>query len=207
MLEVQVKYSDEGLQAALASLAGDLTATTELHQAMAVAVEEKVRDHLLGLNSRSPHTGYYAKASRSVESSADAAAGTVTVPHRGVALRYHGGRVEMKDKHLALPTENVPVRGDERLRPGEIPDLAFIPRAANSAPGTFGFLVEGEKNAKGRLVPKKREDGGKLMFVLRAYTDHAPDPTVIPDDAALTASAAAAGEDYLSAMIRERGLI
>lgn len=212
MLKVEVKYSDDGLQAALAALAGDLAATTELHQAMAEGVGETVRGHLLGLNSRSPNTGFYAKASRSVERAWDDSAGTVSVPHRGAALRYYGGRVNMKDKYLALPTDKVPVQGDERQRPGEIADLAFIPKRGSDVSATVGYLVQGEKKTitrgpnKGqeRLVPKK---GGAMMFVLRAFTDHAPDPAVIPDDATLTASAASAGENYLQAVLLEKGLI
>ncbi len=38
------------------------------------------------------------------------------------------------------------------------------------------------------------------MVVLRDYTDHQPDPTVIPDDATV-------GDDYLQAVIRDKGLI
>lgn len=205
MLKVEVNFSDEGLQAALASLAGDLQGMAEIHQAMAQGVEETTRSHLLGLNSRSPNTGFYAKAARSVESSWDSAAGTVRVPHRGAALRYSGGRVNMKDKLLALPTDKVPVRGDERMRPGEFADLAFIPNRKGGVSVTRGFLVEGQMNKKGtRLVPKK---GGALMFVLRAWTDHDPDPTVIPDDATLTLSATEAGGNYLQAAMREKGLI
>lgn len=207
MLEVQVKITDGGLREALESLAGDLQGTTELHYAMAGAVEKKVRGHLLERNSSSPNTGYYAKAARSVQSTADDQAGTVRVPHAGAALRLHGGRVNMKDKYLALPTDKVPIRGDERMRPGEMTDLAFIPKRGLDVSGTVGYLVEGKKNSKGRLVPKTKEEGGSMMFVLRAFTDHQADPTVIPDDAALTASAGVAGEDYLASLIHEKGFI
>lgn len=206
MLKVEVKFSNEGLSAALASLAGDLEGTTELHQAMAAGVEETVRTHLLGLNSRSPHTGFYAKAARSVESSSDAEAGTVRVPHRGMAQRFHGGRIEPKTvANLAIPTEHVPVRGDERMRPREIKDLAYLPRKASAKPNVTGYLVEGEMNPKGtRLVPK---DSGRLMFVLLSGVDQQEDPTVLPDDAALHDSAREAGEDYLAAVIHGKGLI
>lgn len=207
MVRVEVKFDDAGLTAALEKLQGDLVATTEIHQAMALGVGETVRGHFLELNSRSQHTGFYGKASRSVETLWDAAAGTVRIPHRGTALRYYGGRVNMKDLHLALHTENVPVRGDERLRPGEIPDLAFLPRSKKASAGTFGYLVEGvekqQKNGKTRLVPKP---GGRLMFVLRDYTDHEEDPTVLPTQAELLAAATVAATDYLSAAIREGGL-
>jgi hypothetical protein len=44
------------------------------------------------------------------------------------------------------------------------------------------------------------------MFVLRSYTDHQADPTVIPDEAALSEAAGGGGEDYLTAMIAGKGL-
>lgn len=208
MIHVEVKISDEGLAAALASLSQDLSSREDLHMAMAQGLEEKVRGHLLARNSRSPRTGFYAKASRSVESSWDAQAGIVSIPHRGAALRYYGGRVNMKDRLLAIPTDQVPVQGDERMRPGQFDSLVFIPRRNGAAAGTRGYLVEGEKKTtkggKSKLVPKP---GGKLMFVLREYTDHQPDPAVIPDDSALSLSANSAAEDYIRASLREKGLI
>ena len=207
MLKVDVKFTDNGLREKLEKLQGDLVAKAEMHEAMALGVGETVRAHLLDLNARSKNTGFYAKASRSVETLWDAEAGTVRIPHAGTALRFYGGRVTMKDRHLALPTEHVPVRGDERLRPGEIPDLAFLPRSKKASAGTFGYLVEGmperQKNGKTRMVPKP---GGMLMFILRDWTDHDPDPAVMPTDAALETAAAEAAEDYLHAAIQEGGL-
>lgn len=206
MLKIEVNFSDEGLISALEKMSRDVEAPTELHEAMAVGVAETVRSHLLERNTRSPNTGFYAKASRSVESSWDADAALVTVPHRGAALRHSGGRVNMKDRFLALPTAQVPIRGDERLRPREMKDLAFIPKRGGPSV-TIGFLVEGKKNKKGnRLIPKSKEEGGKLMFVLRAWTDHQADAEVIPSDAALTTRATEAGENYLTATLNTNRL-
>ena len=201
-MKVKVNITDGGLREALDRVRGNLQSAAELHQAMAHGVEESVRGHLLGLNTRSRHTGYYAKASRSVESKWSATEGLVIIPHRGVALRYYGGRVTMKDRLLALPTDDVPVRGDERMRPGEMKDLAFVPNRKGGPSVTVGYLVEGEVKGK-RTVPKR---GGKLMYVLRGWTDHSPDPTVLPDQDALTAAAAEAAEDYLAASLEEGGL-
>lgn len=210
MLEVKVNLDDAGAKAVLAQINGIPAARQELHAAMAVAVEENVRGHLLGLDSRSPNTGYYGKAARSVESTADAGSGTVTIPHRGMALRFYGGRVNpVTVRNLALPTANVPIRGGERKRPGEMKDLAWIPKRGGPDV-TTGFLVEGEtklilrgpRKGQQRIAPKK---GGKLMFVLRGWTDHAPDTGVIPDIPALSAAAQSGAEDYLAAALREGG--
>lgn len=211
MLEVKVNFDDAGAQAVLAKVQALPAARQELHAAMAVAVEEQVRGHLLNLNSRSPNTGYYGKAARSVESSATAGSGTVTIPHRGMALRFYGGRVNpVTLRNLALPTANVPVRGGERMRPGEMKDLAFIPKRGGPDV-TTGYLVEGEpkvilrgkRKGQTRIKPKK---GGKLMFVLRGWTDHPADTGVIPGTPELATAAQAAGEDYLAATLLEGGL-
>lgn len=207
MVTLDVKFDDAGTQALLVSLQSRLDRRIHLHNAMAVAVEESVRAHLIEKSAaKSPNTGFYGKASRSVESHATDTAGTVTIPHRGMALRYYGGRVNWDGKiHLALPTKAVPIRGDERLSPREIPNLAYLPAKKSAAPGTTGYLVEGmEKKSAGgksRMVPKP---DGKLMYVLREFTIHLPDPTVLPIESEMAAAAAAAGRDYLAATTRTK---
>jgi hypothetical protein len=204
VLSVQVNITGAEMAAALEGLRHDLGARVELHDAMAGAVENNVRGYLLEKNSRSPNTGFYAKASRSVESTAAADAAEVRIGHTGMALRYYGGRVNMKDRFLALPTEHVPVRGDERMRPGEMGDLAFIPKRGMGVSGTVGYLVEGEMKPEAkRATPKP---GGRMMFVLRAFTDHQPDETVLPTMGAMGKSAGDAAGDFLSAAMQERGL-
>lgn len=183
MINIDVKIEDHGLAAELRGMAADLEARTELNTAIASAVEDTVRGYLLEKNSASPNTGFYAKAARSVESAADGEGGAVRIPHRGMALRYYGGRVDMKDRLLALSTENVPVRGDERMRPREMGDLQYRRAKKDAAPNVRGYLLQGDK----------------LMYVLCEWTDHKEDPSVIPDVAALTASAEMAAGDYLTA--------
>lgn len=190
MIRVDVKIEDHGLAEALAGLAADMEARAEMHAAMAAGVEDAVRGYLLEKNSRSPNTGFYAKASRSVQVSSDAEEGLVRIPHRGMALRYFGGRVDMKDRLLTLPTKDVPVRGGERMAAGEMGEMEFRPRKKDAKPNVRGYLLK----------------ENKLMYVLCEWTDHAPDPAAIPDDAALQAAARAGAEDYLAAARRERGL-
>lgn len=210
MVRLEVKFDDAGAMALLTRLRGRLEARRELHNAMAEGLKEHVRDHLLDLNSsRSTRTGFYGKAARSVEASADGEAGWVRVPHRGTALRFYGGRVvPVEEKNLALPTANVPVRGGERMRPGEMDNLAFIPNRKGG--GTTGYLVEGERFTPARGPNKGRErlrpkPGGMLMYVLRGWTDHEADPTVLPDAGEMTAAARSAGEAYLAAMLAGEG--
>lgn len=207
MLQVEVKFDEAGARAMLERIRGKVSRRKELHQAMATGLEDEVRSYLGALGkTRSPNTGYFGKASRTVESTADGDRGTVRIPHRGMALRYYGGRVTMKDRYLTLPTKHVPIRGNERLRAGEMKDLAYLPPGKKAAAGTAGYLVEGMPktgpNGKTRIVPKP---DGKLMFVLREFTDHQKDETVIPPHQKMLLAATAAGEDYLAAAIQEGG--
>lgn len=204
MMQIRVTLSDDGLRARLATISHSLEDAEGLNSSMARGVETLVRDHLAELGkSRSPNTNYYGKASRSVESETTPEMGLVRVPHRGVALRYYGGRVTpVERKNLALPTEHVPIRGEERLRPGEMQNLVFIPNT-NAVTMTSGYLVEGVekagKDGRVRLVPKP---GGRLMYVLRKQTDHKPDPTVLPDQVTITDHARDAAMDFLAALIQ-----
>jgi len=69
--------------------------------------------------------------------------------------------------------------------------LAFI-RAVGRGE-TVGYLVEGMTKAgkKGhtRIVPKP---GGSLLYTLRTVTHHRPDKKILPEDASISAVAAAA---------------
>jgi hypothetical protein len=217
MMRITLDLRTAAAQAVLSRLAASLQDRTDLHEAIAEGTGELTRRHLLDRNTASPNTNYYAKASRSVETSFDAVAATVRIPHTGIALRYYGGRVTAgksissatgrPTRNLAVPTPDVPVRGGERLRPNQIPDLAYIPTRKGGVSITTGYLVEGYRKTltKGpragqtAIVPKP---GGRLMFVLRGFTDHAPDPTVIPTPDELITAARQAATDYLTAIDR-----
>ena len=192
MLSVAVKIEDLGASAALRDLLGVMANRQALHENMGEAVKAGVVEHLLGLNSRSPNTSFYGRAARSAEADplrADDAGATVSITHRGFALRFHGGRVLPKNvNNLALPTKHVPLSSGEnegRKGPREMGLLAFLAGRKGVA-GTTGYLVEGMENGtitrgkrKGqpRIVPKP---GGRLMYVLRKWTDHKEDPSVLP---------------------------
>lgn len=204
MLTIEVNIKDLGASAGIAALLRTCEHRTALHRAMAAGVEAEAQAHLRARNSRSPNTSFYGRAALSAqggtaaaEISANESGATLTFTHRGLALRYYGGRVLPKDaKHLALPTKAVPLAGTEgRMPPREMGILAFLPRKKGADAGTFGYLVEGiEKPGRKRPVPKP---GGKLFYVLRSWTDHKPDPTVLPTMADLIRAATAAGGAYV----------
>lgn len=210
MIRLRVNIEDVAEQSGIAAIKAALEDRASLHDAMAAGVEGTVRNHLQGLNSRSPNTNFYAQAAASVESHSDAAAATVSIPHRGMALRYYGGTVAAgasisshtgrPTKNLAIPTPNVPVRNSRRLAPREAGLLAYIPNRSGGA--TTGYLVEGVektvtrgKNKGGtRIVAKV---GGVMMFVLRTETTHQADAGVLPTTDELVHGAGQAAEDYV----------
>jgi len=217
MLRLTVNLEDAAARDTLARLRGRLEDRTDLHEAMAEGAGELVRNHLLDRNTRSPNTGYYGKAARSVETSADGIAARIRIPQAGMALRYYGGRVTagkstssatgQPTKNLAVPTPHVPVRNGERLRPGEMRDLAFIPNRKGGVSVTTGYLVEGiakritkgPNKGKERIVPAPN---GRRFFALRGWTDHQPDPGVLPTESELTTAAVDAAVGYLAAIDR-----
>lgn len=212
MLRLEVNIAAAGALSGLAAISAAMEDRVSLHQNMAAGVEATVAGHLLDLNSRSPNTSFYGRASRSTEVSADEQGAAVLVTHRGIALRFYGGRVlPVNAKNLALPTDDVPMAGTEgRKRPGEMGTLAYIPKRGWDVSATTGYLVEGEevtikrgprKGGK-RIAPKK---DGKLLYVLRAWTDHDADETVLPSMAVLLQSATDAAADYIDAFSQEGG--
>lgn len=217
MITLKVKITDHGVREKLAGFQQALADKEVLHTAMAAGVETSVRAHLRSINSRSPNSDYYSKAARSVEVEADASHALVRVPRTGMALHYYGGQV-LPGKSissftgkptvaLAIPTDNVPRQGEEneRASPREMGILAFILAfiPARNRPGSVGYLVEGEEKQitrgprKGgrRIVPKK---GGQLLFVLRSWTDHDPDESVLPSLIALQTAARDGADKHIN---------
>lgn len=221
-MNLTVYLYDHGTQARLDAVAAALADSAAIHEAMAAGVERIVGDHLLGLNSRSPNTDFYASAARGIETEADGEGALVRIPKLGFALRYYGGTVTAgkgissktgkPTRALAIPDEDVPVVGPpdgrHRMRPGEWPGLlAFLPTKSTKS---TGVLVEGEekditrgKNKGGkRIVPKV---GGKLIYVLAESITFQGDESVLPSQGALFSAAAEAAEDYLSSFNDEGG--
>jgi hypothetical protein len=211
MIDIEVNIDDAAAKAGINSILDLLGDRTELHEAMGAGIQELVVAHLNGLGSRSPNTGFYGNAALSAEKPgalvANADGATLSITHRGIALRYYGGRVvptKAGIRALAVPTEHVEITGERRKGPKESGILAFIPNR-KGIPGTSGYFVEGKevtrerntrRGAKGspRIVPIPKKEGGKLMFVLRGWTDHKADESVIPTLAELQAAAAEAAE-------------
>ena len=206
-LEVSIPGAGQALAAA-GRAAGAADGLAALHLAMAMGVELAVKRHLReSYAARSPRTGFYGRMAQATAGTADQEAGTVTVGAgiRGAALRYFGGTVAAgktissitgkPTRLLAIPTKDVPVSGSTRETPANAGILKYLPSKKGG-----GVLVEGEqvtgKRGKTRV---ERKPGGRLLFILKAYTKHDPDPGLLPDQAALEAAARAAAGDHIAA--------
>lgn len=193
-----------------------------IHEAMAAGVEAAVGEHLRGLNSRSPHTDFYASAARGIETEADGSRALVRIPKLGLALRLYGGTVTpgkgissytgLLTRALAIPGDNVPIVGPPdgryRQRPAEAGLLAFIP--ARGRDTTVGYLIEGEERTvtRGKRKGQKRivpTAGGKFMYTLVSEVTHDPDPSVLPSDEEITTAAVSAAMDYVESIHDEGG--
>lgn len=223
MLSLKVNFDDAAAKGGIAALKALAENRRGLHGVLATAVADGVADHLTALNSRSPNTNFYGNAASSVEHEATDAGAEVRVPHPGTALRYYGGTVTpgatissftgKPTTSLAIPTDQVPVVDRRRLSPREVGVLAFIPNRGKGSEGTKGYLVEGEQviNKQGknkgatRIKAIKRDDGGRLMFILREFTTHEQDLSVMPSITELLARAVEAGEGYLESFSFDEG--
>jgi hypothetical protein len=199
MLTLNVNIDDAAARAGIAAVIRACEERAALHEVIAEAVKEQAVDHLTVLNSRSPNTSFYSRAAQSAETEVTGDGATIRFTHRGLALRYFGGRVLPKNvENLAIPTSAVPLAGQEgRKGPREAGILAWIPNRKGT-PGTTGYLVEGiEINKKKGGTRIIRKPGGQLMYVLRSWTDHNKDESVLPSIASFTSTAVKAAEGFL----------
>jgi hypothetical protein len=199
MLTLNVNIDDAAARAGIAAVIRACEERTALNHAMAEAVKEQAVDHLNALNSRSLNTSFYGRAAQSAETKVNSDEAVIRFTHQGLALRYFGGRVVPKNvENLAIPTSAVPVVGQEgRQKPRQAGILAWIPNRKGT-PGTTGYLVEGiEINKKKGGTRIIRKPGGQLMYVLRSWTDHNKDESVLPSIENFTSTAVTAAEEFL----------
>lgn len=213
-MQIHVQFRDQASDRLHQVAAGLLGDRTELHATMAMGVEAAIIDHLrtggyIGRTNAlgAPSTGYWGHLANSVASTADQAGALVSIPHRGAALHYYGGIVKpTQKKALSIPADPSAHGVYARAYP-QI--LAFIPRGARHDQHIVGFLVLGKKvtatrgRNKGQPVtrPMSREEGGKLIYVLRDQTTHQPDPGMLPAEERLRDAAAQAGRAYLDNLL------
>lgn len=202
-LSVQIEETATG---ALRRTMGRLESAEELHDAMGAAVKKLAADHLRTTKS-SPNTGWWGRATRMISHTATATEATVTYNQTGVALRYYGGTVKQKPGGplLTIPFATVPVENGTRKAARKMGNLVFLPARRPARKGVVGVLAEGEtyirKRGKNKGKPGIRaKKGGQLYYTLMTEVTHQADPTVLPTEAELLATAAQAGNDFIASL-------
>lgn len=199
-MNIAIEISGEGREA-IDRLKEKMEDRAGLHAVIAMGAEAAMKNHLVRhYVPRSKRTGFWGKAAASVESTSNDNEAVVSIPHRGVRLRWLGGKVEpgkTVSSKTGRPTAALAVAVDDAVAgklPGEAGPLAFIPSKRANA---VGVLVRGEpktitrgKNKGGtRFIPRA---GAPVLFALVRSTTHKPDPGVIPEEDLANEAATAA---------------
>lgn len=186
----------------------DESARAGLTLVMLRAVAVLTKDHLYDLNSERHKYGrnYYAKAADSVNSRLVPQGGAISITHVGFRQRRFGGPIKPKKPggYLTIPAA---------------PE-AYGKRASDFNDLDFGIALDGNGNLRKALVRRastaikfirrKRRDGsikttvkatevrgGEAIFWLSRGVNQNPDPTVLPPEPLLVATAVEAGRRRL----------
>ncbi len=178
MSAIHITIDTSAATSLLASARGAVADRQAIHRAAAAAVGKQVRAWLIARNSaRSKHatSNYWSHAAEATSAESDARSGRVLIRHPGVYWHRYGGTIAAKPgKAMAIPlrdsvygvcpSERFPNRGN-----------AFIWRRKGKA-----FLAARDGNAL------------RLFYLLVKSVSKAADPTVLPPDSAMAATARAA---------------
>ena len=155
---------------------GDLIPSSQtVAEAAGRAVFNLVKGHLAERNNKTsrragwPKSNYWGEAAQSVEEPviSDSTA-SISIAKEGVALHYYGGTVKPKKKALAIPIS--PLVAD--IWPSKAPDNLDLFWPKNSS---HGFL--------------KDSNTSELLYLLVPQVTIPADPTVLPEDSAITDAA------------------
>jgi hypothetical protein len=130
-----------------------------------------IRGHLLTLNRTRPNklggkrTEYYRSAANSLGTTVQGGVATVSIRQRGFAQRVFGGTITPTSAKLL----SIPVHAEAHgKRAREIPGLVY--GVLKSGPALF----------------KVRDNKIEVYYLLRRSVEQDPDPTILPDSAAIT---------------------
>lgn len=141
-------------------------------------------------------TNFYGRAARATKGEATADGVTVSIHQRGIAQRFLGGIIRPREaKALAIPV-HPDAYGKRAGDPGWGDTLVFVPTLGGGGTKSLAVLVRQRQN----------EDFGTVMYVLMRQVRQKPDPTVLPDDAAVAETAIDAIERFIArAAARQEG--
>lgn len=169
----------------------------------AQAAADLLREHLLSLDSQRHRGGrhFYAQAADAITVTATAAGATINIDHPGLFQRRYGGPIHARAGSALTIPASAAARG---RRAGEFSGLrlasAINPATGRLQPALVRSLAapapvrnRGQSRAPSADAPR----AGEVMYWLTKYVYQRPDPTVLPSDEALNASALAAIQSAL----------
>jgi len=173
--------------AKLSAIRGTLQARKAIHNAAATAASVLIRRHLLSRNSRSGRSNYWSSAMEATTAESDLESARVIIRHPGIAWHRWGGTINAKPgKALAIPLRD---------------ELHGI-NAKEYLTGKTGAFVYRSKNHKAFLAIR---DGKalRILYLLLKSVSKSEDPSVLPADAEISATASAAIRNLVRRAIRK----
>jgi hypothetical protein len=207
-LSVDIQFADYASDA-LAELKGVLS-EGEINEVVGEAEAGLFRRHFVanGTNKKHwPTTYFWPRAARSVSWTAIAGGVQINVDQIGVRQRYEGGAIYPTGDHVHL---SIPGRAEAYGHvPGDFTNLRLAFHHVGGRAQAFA-LVEADgaqaKSSRGQGKSKNSQDqlGGGVYFWLVNSVYQEPDPTVIPDNREIAATAKDALEDLVKQVRRNQ---
>lgn len=162
---------------------------------VATACRDHTMRHLTDLNgsrTRGGGKGFYEQAASKVQSFSQPGYVLVSVKHQGLAQRFYGGRIEPTvRKCLAFPVGDSPAASAGRtneLSGGTNLRAIFFQKTTAHAQLVGALISTSDRVATGVYSTGKRKgetkyaiaNSGTILFLLAAWVDQNPDPTVMP---------------------------
>lgn len=182
-----------------------------LHESIAKAVADKVREHLKMRDSTHPNilggkrSHFYWHAAESVTSEATSEGAVVTIDHLGLRQRWLGGDIyPVHAKLLAIPARSEAYGLSPREFPGDLTFIKFRSGAmalvkddttttTNEGGGyTILSAARGERRSRKRGI-------GLVEYWLTDHVYQYPDPEVLPSAQEVTEAATEAVGEYFAA--------
>jgi len=189
-------------------------APARVHARIAPAVVRLFADHLGakeagGYKQGWPSQHFYAGCVRSLTGLSDAAAAYVSINKQGFLQRLYGGVIKpVTKKLLAIPAraEAYGKRAEEfgnlKVQFGRRGDGSIGPVALVAKEGGATVKVFRGREASGAERPVRGAEEGMVMFWLVKEVHQAPDPSIVPTDAAIIDTATQAVASYVQYLKR-----
>lgn len=206
-----IKLEGEGeTKARLEKLYSSTTLPAGLHEAIAKAAADKVREHLKARDSSHPNvmggkrSHFYWHAAESVQGEATVEGAVVTINHLGLRQRWLGGDIfPINAKYLAIPARAESYGVSPRDFPGELKFIMFRSGAmalvkADPVVHEESIDESGNVSVRSRRKRTRSKTTGLVEYWLKDHVYQSPDPTVLPSPEEMLRAVTPAVGEYLS---------